>query len=194
MIAAAALARQPDTTELGPVEDGREAGPGDSRLDALLDLYRRLRIRGSVPRKMLFDAFVLRPWLGNLAIVEVIAGGHDFRYRLFGTKLVAAAGQDVTGKLISQIQGPKRDAILREYRLAAQTRKAVTVRARSLVAQEEMQLERLVLPLRGGGRTIDYLLVAIYLSGRDWDSVARTEDGRAALMGSFVEREVFALD
>lgn len=47
------------------------------------------------------DPLRLRPALGFVNILDVIDGGRDFRYRLFGTSVAIVSGFDMTGKLLS---------------------------------------------------------------------------------------------
>ena len=48
------------------------------------------------------DALALRPALGYIALLDVVDGGRDFRYRLYGTILAAVACFDMTGRLMSE--------------------------------------------------------------------------------------------
>jgi PAS domain len=56
----------------------------------------------SMPGIAEIDALALRPALGYIALLDVVDGGRDFRYRLYGTILAAVAGFDMTGRLISE--------------------------------------------------------------------------------------------
>ncbi len=44
----------------------------------------------------------LRPWFGNLLMVDVVEGPHKFRFRLMGTSLVDAACRELTGKFFDE--------------------------------------------------------------------------------------------
>jgi len=51
--------------------------------------------KGTHPARADVDVLELWPWLGHLALVEVIDGGADFRCRLHGTAMVEILGMDV---------------------------------------------------------------------------------------------------
>lgn len=48
------------------------------------------------------DPHALRPALGYLMLVDVGAGESDFRYALYGSKIAAVSGFDMTGKTVWQ--------------------------------------------------------------------------------------------
>lgn len=48
-----------------------------------------------------FDPEDLKPWLGDLAILQWDADAGDYRYRVFGTRLAASLGEDLTGRTLS---------------------------------------------------------------------------------------------
>ena len=55
-----------------------------------------------IPLRTDFPMEVLRPWVGNLILMDVLDGGLDFRYRLIGTDIVEIVGRDLTGKQVSE--------------------------------------------------------------------------------------------
>lgn len=73
----------------------------EPRTAALLEFYRWLPAGAGPPQRSLADAVSLKPWLGNLMILEPIDGGEDFRYRLYGTAIAEVAGFDMTGRRVS---------------------------------------------------------------------------------------------
>jgi hypothetical protein len=70
----------------------------------LRDLWRRLKGARMVPSKTALGAEVLRPWLPNILIVELLE--QRFRFRLVGTAIVTAIGRDVTGAYFDEVSAP----------------------------------------------------------------------------------------
>ncbi len=44
----------------------------------------------------------MKPALGYVMLVDLVRGGEDFRYRLYGSRVAAISGFDVTGRLVSE--------------------------------------------------------------------------------------------
>jgi len=78
-----------------PIDD-----PLLSELKAYWDLKRGAR---AMPRRADIDPLDLRKHLGNLVMIEVLAGQDDFRYRLIGTHVAAQHGRDSTGKTVREL-------------------------------------------------------------------------------------------
>src|SRR5579872_2333958 len=55
------------------------------------------------PPRTAIDPAEILPLLPNVALLDVIGHPPRFRFRLFGTALAAAYGQDVTGQFLDQI-------------------------------------------------------------------------------------------
>ncbi len=103
----------------------------------------------------------LRPALGYVLLLEVVAGGQDFRYRLFGSTIVNVSGFDMTGKLLSEHPA---SAYVAEFSLAV-GRAAVhrgepiyTIR-HPVGAKDTSLWERLVLPLADEDDSVARLMV-----------------------------------
>lgn len=47
------------------------------------------------------DPIAMRPALGYVLLVDVVDGGVDFRYRVYGSLIASVSAQDMTGRLIS---------------------------------------------------------------------------------------------
>src|SRR5262245_27250689 len=73
----------------------------DPRLLGLYQLWHSKRGGRFAPARVDIRAEQLQPWLGNLILLDVIDGGKDFRYRLFGSVIAREAGFDLTGKFLS---------------------------------------------------------------------------------------------
>jgi hypothetical protein len=104
----------------------------------------------------------LKPWLGHLLVLEVIDGGADFVYRVYGTAISAFFGNDLTGKRLSEVDQPTQDVVGKEYRdVVATLRPTYGVRA-PRTFREHTLVARANLPLSHDGHAVDQLLVGIY--------------------------------
>jgi hypothetical protein len=102
--------------------------------------------------------------LPNLALVDVIGEPPRFRVRLFGTILVAAYGQDITGRFIDEIDldtiGPDLDASLRAV---VRDWRPHVMRVQLIKAEDRrhIEYERIWLPLSSDNQTVNMLLGGI---------------------------------
>lgn len=145
------------------------ASPDDPCLHPRLrDLWRfwnALRGNRATPRTDEVNALVLKPWLGNVLLVDVIDGGRDFRYRLYGTIVAAHFGFDLTGRLVSECTDLIGPMPLQEYRRAAETGRPDAVARISPAARDHLQMDKLALPLAtDDGGSIVRILAGLYAS------------------------------
>ncbi len=83
--------------------------PGSLPLDGLrflLKYWDDARDQATMPPVSAIDALALKPVLGNIIILDVLEGGADFRFRLFGTAVAEAARLDWTGRTVDDMGGP----------------------------------------------------------------------------------------
>jgi hypothetical protein len=146
-----------------------------SQLRFLLAHWTSLRGAQPYPRSAQIDPLQLRSVLGFIALVDVVDGGADFRYRLFGSKIAFASGFDVTGRLVSQ--HPASSYIV-EFSLAAY--RAVLHRGEPMAtvhspppAVSTTVWHRLLLPLLGQKGAIERFLVGIVPVARDGRTIGR---------------------
>ncbi|CAK0767496.1 PAS domain-containing protein [Azospirillaceae bacterium] len=153
----------------------------DTRLSGLCDLWEEKRAGRSMPDRADFDPSILKPWLGNLILIDVEPNG-VFRYRLYGSVFVSRFGVEMTNRTIDQLAPAECEAIRRDYESVVTTRlpssrlytshfDIIDVNRRLSIQREETW-ERLVLPLTngrsGGGlesagvESVDLLMVAAY--------------------------------
>lgn len=107
------------------------------------------------------DPLDLRPALGYVMLLDVVADGNDFRYRLYGSTISSVSGFDMTGKLVSELPA---SAYVREFsiavgRAAARRRRPIYTVRRPVGAQDTSLWERLVLPLVDDDDQVVRLLV-----------------------------------
>lgn len=157
------LATAVDTEEA--LATGKPMAP---MLAALYEKWREKAAGRPAPSRADFDIADLRPWLGFLVLVEVVDGGADFFYRVYGTEVTAFYGNDFTGKRLSDVEPAIQELLFPEYRRAAATMKPLYVVRRPRLRREETRVARVVLPLSRDGSTVDQILVgfqAIDLGG-----------------------------
>jgi hypothetical protein len=119
-----------------------------------------------IPCRRDLDIIRLKPWIGHLAMLEVIEGGQAFLYRVYGSDMAALMGRDLTGKTTDVLPPHARDVVLAEYRGVVETAAPDYIEhVRTLAEGERQQLCKLILPLGKDG-VVDRLLVGIYPSRR----------------------------
>ncbi len=114
-----------------------------------------------IPDRSDIDVLDLKPWLGWLNMLDVIDGGRDFRYRVFGTHHVARLGADVTGKLASESTAAVRAHFTLFLGSIIATRRPVLthVTQRNMATGHAYEWRRLGVPLTRGASTVDAVLV-----------------------------------
>lgn len=154
----------------GPLDAVRDGpitlGPEDyGHLSAYLGGFARYwegrRGGRDIPDRADIDVLDLKPWLGWLNMLDVIDGGEDFRYRVFGTHHVARLGVDVTGKLASQSSVAVRAnfGVFLGQIVAARRPVLTQVTQQNLTTDHVYEWRRLGVPLTRGGTAVDAILV-----------------------------------
>lgn len=135
------------------------------KLRELWAFWDRLRGARVMPRQDEVHALVLKPWLGNVLLLDVVEGGRDFRYRVYGTIVVEHFGFDLTGRLVGECAdqiGPKP---LLEYRRVAESGRPEAVARISPAARDYLQMDKLALPLAAAdGGPVTRILAGLYAS------------------------------
>jgi hypothetical protein len=138
------------------------------QLRSLSELWQTKCNGDFLPSRADFADDDLRPWFGNLLLVDVVNDEHRFRFRLMGTSLVDAASRELTGKFFDEadISGYEPD-VLEDYAEVLSTRVPVCkTRRYNPVPGTFMDhwriYERLLLPLANDGRTVDKILGCSY--------------------------------
>lgn len=139
----------------------------DPRLPRLLAWWRGRCGEASPPPVTAIDALDLRFILGWLMVIEAIEGGVDFRYRLYGSKIVDVMGWDLTGRKVSDTFPEVAGFFCDIYRAALQHRHPVLTRHTPPRAVLVAQWERLILPFVGAdGQIARFLVGAVVLGHR----------------------------
>ncbi|HWA45301.1 MAG TPA: PAS domain-containing protein [Hypericibacter adhaerens] len=150
------MARDADTRL---VEFRQRLGGKDQR--TLLDYWQAKRGARPMPSRADIDPAELVPLLSNLMLVDVVEGGARFRFRLVGTRVARASGEDRTGRFFDEY------AFFRAYPSVTEQYRQVVASGEPMLATEiffnrehgtAYDVERLLLPLgREEGQT-DMLL------------------------------------
>jgi hypothetical protein len=134
------------------------------QLRSLMELWASKRHSEALPCRSDFSDDDLRPWFGNLLVVDVVEGPHKFRFRLMGTSLVDAASRELTGKFFDEadISGYEPD-VLDDYADVVRTRMPICKMRRynptpGTFMDHWRVYERLLLPLASDGKAIDRIL------------------------------------
>lgn len=148
--------------------------PGASRwpdIEAFAGFWRALCPPGRLPPKSAVDPIAMKRWLGHLSIVEVIDGGMDYRFRLYGSAVAAAVGFDLTGRSVSEYPGERRGPMRESYQLAVETRAPCysSIIVRSGSTPQLVVWERLLVPLSPSPAddSVGFLIVLAYRTVTD---------------------------
>lgn len=149
---------------------------GAPQLRFLLRYWTDLAGARAMPGIKEIDALEMRPALGYINLLDVIDGGEDFHYRVFGSVIAAVAGYDMTGRKVSAL---KTVPYMAEFALA--TCRAVVQRGEPLLTEHRpppsavptVAWHGLILPLAGDDGAVARLLIG---------SVPFSRDGRPILL------------
>jgi len=108
----------------------------------------------------------IRTALPNIALIDVVGDQPRFRVRLFGTGLVEAYGEDITGRFLEDLD---LDGIAKE--IDAQVKKIVRERRVQVVrvrftkqnGKRHLEYERIGFPLSADGTTVNMLLFGFFV-------------------------------
>lgn len=138
-------------------------------LAGLRSLWEEKRAGRPLPARADFDIADLRPFFGNLFLLDVLQDGRDFRFRLLGTNLTERFGRDSTGKIFSETypvgQSPQADWLLGVYRRTVEQRLPVWSAAPMVQVGRAFSIATaLHLPLSADGVYVNMILGATVFS------------------------------
>jgi hypothetical protein len=116
---------------------------------------------GTVALASEIDPGDLRPWIGNLVIMDVIEGD-NFVYSYYGDAFEKAFGETMVGKSIELLPADQRALLQGEYDAVRRERLPKLRRYTADFGGRTATWERLVLPLTSDGTAVDKLMVAAY--------------------------------
>jgi len=140
-------------------------------LRALYSYWAGKRDGRALPDRADIDPIEMKPWLGNLMLVERLDGG-DYLYRLYGSTFVNQFKVDMTGKRVNELPEKQAELLRSEYDAVVHSGIPMsrrytatfdyTSRDKRSTWQVERSWERLALPLTAGGGEVKMLLVAAF--------------------------------
>ena len=131
------------------------------RLRQFYELWERKRGTSVIPARSDFAFEELRPWLGELHLLEVLPD--DFRFKVYATGTAERVKREFTGFLMSQVTPAElaREAA-REYRRVVETRApAFTDRSHIMAEGRIYSWQRLIVPLGDDRVTVDQIFVCL---------------------------------
>ncbi|MCC7045205.1 MAG: PAS domain-containing protein [Alphaproteobacteria bacterium] len=134
----------------------------DERLLGLYRLWQSKRKDRQLPSRAAFQHAELPPWFGTLILLDVLDGGADYRYRLFGLVLATEAGFDMTGKLLSKYPIRSNLPHFREVFAEVLRTRAPALSEHDPGVAHIRRRRRLILPLGKDGETVDMIMTANY--------------------------------
>jgi hypothetical protein len=140
-------------------------------LRALYSYWAGKRHGRALPDRADIDPIEMKPWLGNLMLVERKDDG-DYLYRLYGSTFVNQFKVDMTGKRVNELPEKQAELLRSEYDAVVHSGIPMsrrytatfdyTSRDKRSTWQVERSWERLSLPLTAGGGEVRMLLVAAF--------------------------------
>ncbi len=115
------------------------------------------------PHLKLIDPLEMREALGFVTLIDVVDGGNDFLYRVYGTRIAERYGADLTGKRTSQTDNGSYAAafLVAIYRAALRRAEPVFSEHYPSPRSSTAKWSRIVLPLVGDGGRIERFLAGI---------------------------------
>jgi len=137
--------------------------PDDQRITSLLRLWQDKRAGRRLPARSDFPVEDLRPWLGQVSLVDVSEAPRRFRWRLIGSRIAERLGRDVTGRWFDEIyEGTMLDGYARAYSRAVDRREPVFHSGDlEFVGKEFQHFSSVHLPLSEDGETVNMLMLTL---------------------------------
>jgi len=148
-----------DQTALDPAIDEPEKNP---QLQAVHRYWLERCDGRLLPARRAIDPIDLKRHLPNMLLVDVTQDPLRFRYRLFGTGLVALYDREMTGKYVDDIKSDSlRTAVVQAYAQVIDRRAPVFSALAFVVDYYRIKYDRLLLPLADDGCTVSMVMGAI---------------------------------
>jgi hypothetical protein len=109
----------------------------------------------------------LRALAGYLVLLEIVDGGRDYIYRLYGKAVAKAYGEDMTGRRTLEFPGPIAAFFLDIYAQVVADRVPIFTRHVPPAKVNVAHWDRLTLPIsQAGTAAVDHILTALSPVGR----------------------------
>lgn len=133
----------------------------ESRLKELKQVWQGLPHPHGIPPVQALDPLAFVDALGIVMLLDVLEGGRDFRYRVYGADVAGGFGQSMLGRCTSEIPmpAPVRALFMGGYRSVLTQRKPLYTRHPAPPGVSVAHWSRLILPLADDAGAVSRLLV-----------------------------------
>jgi hypothetical protein len=135
----------------------------DPGLIRFYDYWAELHHGRSMPTRKDIDPLEMpRGYLPNIMLVDVLPGSRNFRYRLVGTNVVNATGEDRTGKSFKEVRFfREHPVVLDQYEMVIATHQPIHSLEpfTNFQAGTTYDVDCLLLPLSDDGQSVNTVLV-----------------------------------
>jgi hypothetical protein len=139
---------------------------GDPDLIRFYDVWVSLRGGRTMPSRKDLDPLNIPPeFLPNLMLIDVFSEPRRYRYRLVGTHVVAASGEDRTGRMFENVGFFRvHPIVVEQYDKVADTGEPLHSPEpfTNLISGSTYDVDRLLLPFSSDDRTVDMLIVLFH--------------------------------
>lgn len=147
---------------LDPVENSMEIR--DNRLRGLFHYWDSKLHGRSMPSRRDLDPLEMRPWLGNLVLVDFPPNLAEYKIRLEGVNVVQFYGSSRTGRGIEAMTSEhERNVVLPQYFSVVQSKTPAYFEAEFVSSEGVLTYQhKLILPLSDDGERVNMTLSGIY--------------------------------
>lgn len=117
---------------------------------------------GALPARSQLDVVDLAECWGDLVVLDVVDGGRDFVYRLYGTNVADAYGYDLTGLSVRALPPSAIPFFFDYYSAICVERAACFCRRASAPEARVREWDRLSVPFAEDGQVVDRIFTAAY--------------------------------
>ena len=131
------------------------------KLEKLVAVWRAKCVDGRLPSRDDFTPRDLKPWLSNVALLELVPEG-GYRFRVCGTGLIPRFGCDATGKTIEELAGEWRTDLQNRLDRSSTLQTPDIARFQIPLVLKRTDYSEVILPLANDGAQVSMLLLAAY--------------------------------
>ena len=128
----------------------------------LYNLWNAKRGGRHMPDRAEFTPADLRPWLGDIHLLQVIDGGRDFLYLVYGTSVGRFHDVEMTRRHVSDWPEDMRVSAMRTYTQVTREACPYLVRQHETAQGRLRSNHRLVLPFSRDGTRVDYIMTHLH--------------------------------
>jgi len=115
------------------------------------------------PLRAQLDIIDLKPWLGQIAMLDYERDRDDYFYRVFGSELAHELSAEMTNRWVSDWEPALAADLKRQYDKVRATGHPLVVCPESEELIRSRPFERLIVPLSRSNESVDCFLSATYL-------------------------------